>query len=108
MDSIRSFRGPNERIGVVPYDLIIGAMGFGAVSLMNVIARKPVYTAFYKHILATGVGYGIGTVMNNQVDRWAKEKELVILDYISKHPEDFEEPPPKKYKDVFDTWHPIR
>ena len=49
-------------------------------------------SGFWKHILSTGVGFQIGSVLANFKEERIRQREIVLFDYINTHPDDFVEP----------------
>jgi len=76
--------------------------------LSNVSARRPLFSRVYIYPLAAAAGFGVGRVLSDFNERRLVERELAIWDYVHRHPEDFPEISPKKYKEVLDPWVPIR
>ena len=87
------------------YGMGVGTMVWVVVNLgqkMPYLSRVPLGAA-----LISG-GYLCGNVLTNiKRDRQIR-RDLVIMDYIQRHPEDFPELKPKKYRDLLLDWNPQR
>jgi len=81
-------------------------MGIAAMS--NVLQLTPVLSRIYIYPLAAIIGFGIGRVISDVNTQRIANRELAIWDYVHRHPEDFPELTPKKYKEILEPWHPIR
>lgn len=74
----------------------------------NVGNRRPLFSRVYIYPLAAALGFAVGRVLSDINEKRIADRELAIWEYVRRHPEDFPEIAPKKYKDVLQTWHPIR
>ncbi|KAI8510498.1 hypothetical protein Bbelb_114140 [Branchiostoma belcheri] len=90
------------------YTGIFVVWGLGTAVLTNVLKRRPYYAGVQRHILFGGLGavaaYYFAKAENNRTAR----RDLIVKDYIKKHPEDFPDPGGKTFNDVLYPWAPIR
>jgi hypothetical protein len=89
-------------------EFLCSGIGFAFAGLSNYTSRRPLFSRVYIYPLAAAVGFGAGRVLSDFNERRIVERELAIWDYVHRHPEDFPEISPKKYKDLLDPWVPIR
>eukprot|EP00914_Ancora_sagittata_P029581 GHVO01058591.1.p1 GENE.GHVO01058591.1~~GHVO01058591.1.p1 ORF type:complete len:107 (+),score=9.29 GHVO01058591.1:73-393(+) len=76
--------------------------------IQNYFTKRPLNSRVHIGLLYMGAGYMLGRYFDAFTLKRAKERDLVILDYVRQHPEDFPEMSPQKYKDVLLPWHPQR
>jgi len=89
-------------------EMICSGMAVVIAGVKNVAAKKPLFSRIYVYPIAAALGFGVGRLISDVNEkRWA-DRELAIWDYVHRHPEDFPEITPKKYKEVLEPWHPIR
>ncbi|ELT95015.1 hypothetical protein CAPTEDRAFT_228872 [Capitella teleta] len=74
----------------------------------NYLAKRPLNARIPVGLLFMGAGFAFGKWFDSFTLKRAKERDLIILDYVRQHPEDFPEMRPQKYKDVLLPWHPQR
>ena len=92
-----------------PYEEVVCtllAVGFAAFS--NFYTRRPLFSRLYLYPIYGSLGYVAGRVMHDVNNKRIADRELAIWDYVRRHPEDFPEIKPKKYKEVLESWVPIR
>ena len=62
---------------------------------------NPVYLScfigFHRHIITTGLGYGVGWSLHKWFETQSKRRALHVQDYINAHPEHFPELFMRKY-----------
>jgi len=92
-----------------PYEEVIcTSLGLLTIAAGNVINKRPLFARVYLYPLVGGLGYMIGQVIGDFNEKRIVDRELAIWDYVRRHPDDFPELTPKKYKDVLEPWHPVR
>jgi len=89
-------------------ELSCTGIGIFMVGLSNYWNRKPLLSRIYIYPLAAVVGFGIGRAISDVNGQRIANRELAIWDYVHRHPEDFPELTPKKYKEILEPWQPIR
>ena len=62
-----------------------------ALDFFIIDTRSISFTGIWKHVLWGGLMYPAGLSMNKFAYRKQKEKELLIYDYVARHPELFED-----------------
>jgi len=83
----------------------LGAMMAGAA---NLATKRPLFSRIYIYPIAATLGFGAGRVLSDINEKRLADRELALWDYVHRHPDDFPEITPKKYKEVLEPWHPIR
>jgi len=83
-------------------------LGLAMAAMSNVASRRPVLSRLYIFPLAGAAGFGAGRLLSEFNERRIMDREIAIWDYVHRHPDDFPEIAPKKYKEVLDPWVPIR
>ncbi|CAF0859969.1 unnamed protein product [Didymodactylos carnosus] len=80
------------------------------VGTRNQWLRRPWWSARPLHITAIVGGVIIGHYWKKYRAKQLLQRELIIWDYIRRHPEDFPEVfhRKKKYKEIFQPWSPLR
>jgi len=92
-----------------PYEEILCSLfATGTALVMNILSRRPILSRIYIYPLAAGIGFGAGRLLSDVNEKRYADRELAIWDYVHRHPEDFPEITPKKYKEILEPWHPIR
>ncbi|XP_026733012.1 NADH dehydrogenase [ubiquinone] 1 subunit C2 [Trichoplusia ni] len=88
---------------------IIGSI-FGVCTgiFINFQTRRPVFSGIHQHVILSAGFVTALTLLNNKRDAYFAEKDAVYRHYIELHPEEFEEPEPKKIGDLLEPWIPIR
>lgn len=89
-------------------ELYVTGLGVLTAGLSNFMTRRPVLSRLYIYPLYAAGGYGIGHLLHKWNHKRVAERDLAIWDYVQRHPEDFPELSPKKFKNVLEEWHPIR
>ncbi|RNA11785.1 NADH dehydrogenase [ubiquinone] 1 subunit C2 [Brachionus plicatilis] len=108
MDNIRVWGLPQLRLfDPIPLGLFIG---FGGASLFNFWRRRPALTSIQLHLVSSLAVAGLAKLGYAKFEDYRTQRELVVWDYVKKHPQDFPEVfnPPKKYKDLLLSWKPVR
>ncbi|XP_013780916.1 NADH dehydrogenase [ubiquinone] 1 subunit C2-like [Limulus polyphemus] len=90
------------------YPVAFAGVGVATVVITNIVSRRPAISGIQKHIISLGTGAVLGEMFYNRQKRITAERDAVIRHYIQLHPEDFPELEPKKYKEIFEPWLPIR
>ncbi|XP_076351849.1 NADH dehydrogenase (ubiquinone) B14.5 B subunit [Tachypleus tridentatus] len=90
------------------YPVAFAGIGVTTVVVANAVTRRPAISGIQKHIISLGVGGVLGEMFYHYQKRINAERDAIIRHYIQLHPEDFPELEPKKYKDVFEPWLPVR
>jgi len=92
-----------------PYEeVIVSSLGMVTVAISNIMNKRPLLARIYMYPIAGVIGFAIGRVLYDFNEKRIVDRELAIWDYVRRHPEDFPELTPKKYKDVLQPWSPIR
>ncbi|CAF0708432.1 unnamed protein product [Brachionus calyciflorus] len=107
-NKIRVFGLPYIKISdPVPMGLMAG---FGAGAILNIWKRRPLLTSIHVHLLSSIFLAGLAKVGYAKFENYKIERELVVWDYVKKHPQDFPEvfTAPKKFKDLLLPWKPVR
>uniref|UniRef100_A0A023FYJ3 Putative mitochondrial electron transport nadh to ubiquinone n=1 Tax=Amblyomma parvum TaxID=251391 RepID=A0A023FYJ3_AMBPA len=74
----------------------------------NKLMGKPPFSGLQKHISFVILGGVLGAGYLRFLENRSQERDAALRHYIMLHPEDFPEPERKKYRDVLETWLPIR
>jgi len=87
---------------------ICTSLGLLSALAANLLNKRPLFARVYMYPLLGGIGFVIGRFIGDFNEKRIVDRELAIWDYVRRHPEDFPELTPKKYKDVLEPWYPIR
>ncbi|CAH1776847.1 unnamed protein product, partial [Owenia fusiformis] len=88
-------------------ELLYVATGVGLAAVVNRTQAKPFFSSIQRHIIGGTVGYAVSQVAANFEKKRLLQKDMLIQDYVRRHPEDF--PDIKVYfKEVLEPWTPIR
>jgi hypothetical protein len=97
---------------IAPYDARITIpIGFSLLVLMrNMYLRRPYSSARPVYAAAIVGGVLFGSWWKKFREQRMLEKELSIWDYVRRHPQDFPEVFEKRrqYKEIFQSWRPLR
>uniref|UniRef100_A0A6M2E2G8 Putative mitochondrial electron transport nadh to ubiquinone n=1 Tax=Amblyomma tuberculatum TaxID=48802 RepID=A0A6M2E2G8_9ACAR len=83
-------------------------LGGIAACLSNRYLMKPVFSGLQKHISSMILCGAGGAGFHRFSEYQSQERDAALRHYIMLHPEDFPEPERRKYRDVLETWLPIR
>merc|ERR1712106_999139 len=84
------------------------AFGFGVACFVNWSTRRPMISGLQQHALGVIAGGTIGAYADGWQNRKMAARDSLFYQYVQDHPEDFPPIERKKYKDVLETWIPIR
>ncbi|XP_078602593.1 NADH dehydrogenase [ubiquinone] 1 subunit C2-like [Branchiostoma floridae x Branchiostoma japonicum] len=90
------------------YTPIFVAWGVGTAILQNMFKRRPYYAGVQRHILFAGIGTVAAYYFTKAENNRNARRDLIIEDYMKKHPEDFPPQGGKTFNDVLIPWAPIR
>ncbi|CAH1104887.1 unnamed protein product [Psylliodes chrysocephalus] len=85
-----------------------GVIGFSSVCLANYVTKRPVWSGLQKHVLLSAGLAGIGKVVDDYRNQYMADRDAVLRHYVELHPEDFPPFERKQYKDILESWIPIR
>ncbi|KAI0218629.1 hypothetical protein LSAT2_029648 [Lamellibrachia satsuma] len=86
----------------------MAVIGGACVALIHMRNNRPLVSGLPKYAVGIAIGYGIGHLMFQRKQEKIIEREVYLMDYVRRHPDDFPELVPKKYKEVMEPWYPIR
>uniref|UniRef100_A0A023FR02 Putative mitochondrial electron transport nadh to ubiquinone n=1 Tax=Amblyomma cajennense TaxID=34607 RepID=A0A023FR02_AMBCJ len=90
------------------YWAVPAVLGGIAACASNRFLRKPTFSGLQKHISCMILGGAAGAGFLRFLEYRSQERDAALRHYVMLHPEDFPEPERKKYRDVLETWLPIR
>ena len=82
--------------------------GVGFAVGINMLQKRPPYASLYRHVIGAAIGYGAGFQLNAYIRRREYERDVMLMDYIQRHPDDFRSPPRQKWGELLEQWVPIR
>lgn len=74
----------------------------------NWFLRRPMLSGIQRHIIAMSGAAVFGEGFRRFTGYYSSERDAALRHYIMLHPEDFPEPERRKYRDVLETWTPVR
>ena len=89
-------------------EVVFTSLGVLFAAFSNYVTRRPILSRVYMYPVFGGIGFVLGRVTHDINTKRIADRELAIWDYVRRHPEDFPEIHPKKFKEVLQSWHPVR
>ncbi|XP_077197413.1 NADH dehydrogenase [ubiquinone] 1 subunit C2 [Paroedura picta] len=106
---------PDEARSLPPPPLLnFGALwtafvGWSSAILGNAILRRPVLTTgVHRQLFYATVGFYCGHYLTRRAAYYHAKRDRDMLEYIERHPEDFQEMEKKTMAEVLEDFYPIR